>query len=47
MVIFTSLFSMRFNKFMSILLIFMGTSSNLVAVFDEVYGIIHFIVSVI
>lgn len=47
MVIFASLFSMRFNKVLSILLIFTGTSLNLVAVFDEVYGVIHFIVSVI
>jgi len=36
---------MRFNKVMSVLLIFTGVSLNLVAVFDEVYGIIHFIVS--
>ena len=38
---------MRFSKVFSLLLIFTGTSLNLIAVFDEVYGIIHFIVSVI
>ncbi len=46
-VIFASLFSMRFNRVMSVLLIITGTSLNLVAIFDEVYGVIHFIVSVI
>jgi len=38
---------MRFNRVMSVLLIITGTSLNLVAIFDEVYGVIHFIVSVI
>ncbi|MCS7109053.1 MAG: DUF998 domain-containing protein [Sulfolobales archaeon] len=46
-ILFASIYSIRFNKVLSLLLIFSGFSLNLVAIFDEVYGVTHFVVSVI
>ncbi len=45
--LFASLYSVRFNVVITALLLFTGFSLNLVAVFDEVYGYVHFAVSVI
>lgn len=42
---FSLTYSLSFNKLMSMLLLISGFFLNLIAIFDEVYGTIHFIVS--
>ncbi|MEM1601030.1 MAG: DUF998 domain-containing protein [Sulfolobales archaeon] len=44
--LFAIAYSTRFNKLMSILLVLTAFFLNLIAIFDEVYGRLHFIVSV-
>lgn len=43
---FAMIYSLKLSKLMSLLLMMLGFTLNLVAVFDEAYGTLHYIVSV-
>ncbi|MEM4519634.1 MAG: DUF998 domain-containing protein [Sulfolobales archaeon] len=45
-IIFSLTYSIKFNRLITMLLILSGFFLNLIAIFDEVYGRLHFIVSV-